>query len=142
MKKIVALLLTILMLCAFSACNKPEPQDLTVYAPDGAPALAISKLISDNDNLGLGGTVSYNVVSSSDIGAIMMQGKGDIIVMPVISQRGIEIPSSPIRKLTPLGNNAKARGIKVYHLNIGQSIPHYHLYLQGEGPKRMERMYM
>ena len=40
--------------------------------------------------------------------------------MPVISQRGIEIPSSPIRKLTPLANNAKARGIKVYHLNIGQ----------------------
>ena len=37
------------------------------------------------------------------------------IVMPVISQRGIEIPSSPIRKLTPLANNAKARGIKVYH---------------------------
>ena len=40
--------------------------------------------------------------------------------MPVISQRGIEIPSSPIRKLAPLANNAKARGIKVYHLNIGQ----------------------
>ncbi len=40
--------------------------------------------------------------------------------MPVISQRGIEIPSSPIRKLSPLANNAKARGIKVYHLNIGQ----------------------
>ena len=40
--------------------------------------------------------------------------------MPVISQRGVEIPSSPIRKLSPLANNAKARGIKVYHLNIGQ----------------------
>jgi aspartate aminotransferase len=40
--------------------------------------------------------------------------------MPVISKRGEEIPSSPIRKLTPLANNAKARGIKVYHLNIGQ----------------------
>ncbi len=40
--------------------------------------------------------------------------------MPVISKRGIDIPSSPIRKLTPLANNAKARGIKVYHLNIGQ----------------------
>ena len=39
--------------------------------------------------------------------------------MPVISQRGVEIPSSPIRKLSPLANNAKARGIKVYHLNIG-----------------------
>ncbi len=30
------------------------------------------------------------------------------------------MPSSPIRKLTPLANDAKARGIKVYHLNIGQ----------------------
>ena len=30
------------------------------------------------------------------------------------------MPSSPTRKLTPLANDAKARGIKVYHLNIGQ----------------------
>lgn len=30
------------------------------------------------------------------------------------------MPSSPIRKLTPLANAAKARGVKVYHLNIGQ----------------------
>ena len=42
------------------------------------------------------------------------------INMPKISQRGIEMPSSPIRKLTPLANEAKARGVKVYHLNIGQ----------------------
>jgi len=40
--------------------------------------------------------------------------------MPTISQRGLEMPSSPIRKLTPLANAAKARGTKVYHLNIGQ----------------------
>ena len=40
--------------------------------------------------------------------------------MPEISVRGFEMPSSPIRKLTPLANDAKARGIKVYHLNIGQ----------------------
>ncbi len=40
--------------------------------------------------------------------------------MPSISHRGHEMPSSPIRKLTPLANEAKARGIKVYHLNIGQ----------------------
>lgn len=40
--------------------------------------------------------------------------------MPKISQRGIEMPSSPIRRLTPLANEAKARGVKVYHLNIGQ----------------------
>ena len=40
--------------------------------------------------------------------------------MPEISHRGHEMPSSPIRKLTPLANDAKSRGIKVYHLNIGQ----------------------
>ncbi|MBE6230814.1 MAG: pyridoxal phosphate-dependent aminotransferase [Bacteroidales bacterium] len=40
--------------------------------------------------------------------------------MPVISERGFKMPSSPIRKLTPLANAAKSRGIKVYHLNIGQ----------------------
>lgn len=40
--------------------------------------------------------------------------------MPEISHRGEEMPSSPIRKLTPLANEAKARGVKVYQLNIGQ----------------------
>ncbi|WP_080904183.1 pyridoxal phosphate-dependent aminotransferase [Parabacteroides sp. Marseille-P3160] len=40
--------------------------------------------------------------------------------MPTISQRGINMPASPIRKLVPLANNAKAKGLKVYHLNIGQ----------------------
>ena len=40
--------------------------------------------------------------------------------MPKISHRGLQMPSSPIRKLAPLANDAKARGIKVYHLNIGQ----------------------
>lgn len=40
--------------------------------------------------------------------------------MPSISQRGKDMPQSPIRKLVPLSNAAKARGLKVYHLNIGQ----------------------
>lgn len=40
--------------------------------------------------------------------------------MPTTSRRGREMPASPIRKLVPLSNAAKARGIKVYHLNIGQ----------------------
>ena len=37
-----------------------------------------------------------------------------------ISQRGIQMPASPIRKLAPLSDAAKAEGVKVYHLNIGQ----------------------
>ncbi len=40
--------------------------------------------------------------------------------MPSISQRGIEMPASPIRKLAPLAAEAKRRGTHVYHLNIGQ----------------------
>jgi len=40
--------------------------------------------------------------------------------MPEISDRGVKMPASPIRKLVPLANKAKAKGITVYHLNIGQ----------------------
>lgn len=40
--------------------------------------------------------------------------------MPEISTRGLEMPESPIRKLAPLAVDAKKRGVKVYHLNIGQ----------------------
>lgn len=37
-----------------------------------------------------------------------------------ISQRGMDMPPSPIRKLVPYAEAAKQKGIKVYHLNIGQ----------------------
>ncbi|MDD2930324.1 MAG: pyridoxal phosphate-dependent aminotransferase [Fermentimonas sp.] len=40
--------------------------------------------------------------------------------MPDISTRGYQMPASPIRKLAPLSDAAKAEGVKVYHLNIGQ----------------------
>ena len=40
--------------------------------------------------------------------------------MPEISVRGAEMPESPIRKLAPLAAAAKKKGVKVYHLNIGQ----------------------
>ncbi|HEX7706042.1 MAG TPA: pyridoxal phosphate-dependent aminotransferase [Thermoanaerobaculia bacterium] len=39
---------------------------------------------------------------------------------PVLSRRGTEMPASPIRKLVPLADAAKARGTRVLHLNIGQ----------------------
>jgi len=40
--------------------------------------------------------------------------------MPSISKKGHLMPESPIRKLVPYAEDAKKRGIKVYHLNIGQ----------------------
>jgi aspartate aminotransferase len=39
---------------------------------------------------------------------------------PPISSRALETPPSPIRKLAHLAQAAKAKGVKVYHLNIGQ----------------------
>jgi aspartate aminotransferase len=40
--------------------------------------------------------------------------------MLTISNRGLQMPSSPIRKLVPFAEAAKRKGTKVYHLNIGQ----------------------
>lgn len=40
--------------------------------------------------------------------------------MPQVSKKGLSMPASPIRKLTPFANQAVEKGIKIYHLNIGQ----------------------
>lgn len=40
--------------------------------------------------------------------------------MPSISKKGKNMPESPIRKLVPYAEDAKKRGVKVFHLNIGQ----------------------
>ncbi len=40
--------------------------------------------------------------------------------MPKISEKGLRMPASPIRKLVPFAEQAKQEGKKIYHLNIGQ----------------------
>ncbi|MCH4830985.1 MULTISPECIES: pyridoxal phosphate-dependent aminotransferase [Flavobacterium] len=40
--------------------------------------------------------------------------------MPKVSNKGLQMPESPIRKLVPYAETAKRKGHKVYHLNIGQ----------------------
>ncbi len=40
--------------------------------------------------------------------------------MEWLSNRGKNMPASPIRRLIPFADEAEKRGIKVYHLNIGQ----------------------
>jgi aspartate aminotransferase len=40
--------------------------------------------------------------------------------MPKISEKAVHMPASPIRKLVPFAEAAKSKGIKIYHLNIGQ----------------------
>ncbi len=87
MKKFFAVMLSVMLalcMCAFT-CENPEGEKdaLTFYAPDGAPALAIAKLINDQESFGIDADITYSVVASSDIGPTMAQGKGDFIVMPV-----------------------------------------------------------
>ena len=58
--------------------------------------------------------------------------------MPKISERSVRMPASPIRKLAPFAADAKKRGIKVYHLNIGQ--PDIHTPEEGlEAVKQVDR---
>jgi aspartate aminotransferase len=40
--------------------------------------------------------------------------------MPLLSKKGIELPTSPIRKLVTFSDKAKEKGVEVLHLNIGQ----------------------
>ncbi len=40
--------------------------------------------------------------------------------MPKISHKGLKMPESPIRKLVPYAEEAKKKGLNVFHLNIGQ----------------------
>jgi aspartate aminotransferase len=44
----------------------------------------------------------------------------NLIPMPKISDKARRMPASPIRKLVPFADDAKKRGTKIFHLNIGQ----------------------
>ena len=50
----------------------------------------------------------------------MFAGPSYICDMLPVSDRGKIMPASPIRKLVPYAEVAKSKGVKIYHLNIGQ----------------------
>ena len=55
----------------------------TFMAPDGAPALAIAKLINDNDDLGTGKSINYSVIQATQVSPNLSGGVADIMVAPV-----------------------------------------------------------
>jgi aspartate aminotransferase len=61
-----------------------------------------------------------NVVDPKAPDAVVSADLGDERPPFALSRRGVDMPSSPIRKLAPLAALAKSRGTTVYHLNIGQ----------------------
>ena len=61
-------------------CDK---QTLSVYAPDGAPALAIAKFIQEDTKLVDGLGVSYNVIKANTIPTTYRAGTADVFIMPI-----------------------------------------------------------
>lgn len=64
-----------------SADTEDTAAEYAVYMPDGAPALAMAKLIKDNAQFER--KVEYTVVSSANIGPSVVQEKADVAVLPV-----------------------------------------------------------
>ena len=58
-------------------------EEYTFITPDGAPALAVAKLLNDGDDLGTGKKVSYSVVSATQISPSLAGGTADFIIAPV-----------------------------------------------------------
>ena len=85
MKRFLAITLSVISAFAvfsFSACGKNAKNgELSVYAPDGAPALAIAGFIDEGYDFGTGAEVKYNVISAGVLNTVV--GNGDIIVMPI-----------------------------------------------------------
>ncbi len=85
MKKFLTVILsTILCLTAtFAVGCATNTTTHSFMVPDGAPALAIAKLINDNESLGIDGTVSYSVIKAEQVVPNLSSGNADIIVAPV-----------------------------------------------------------
>ena len=86
MKKFLTLLLSVLLIFTslfVFGCKEDQINSYIFIAPDGAPALAIAKLIHDSDDLGTNKTVDYKVVNSGQVQPNLASGKADFIVAPV-----------------------------------------------------------
>ncbi len=90
MKKFLTLILSLILglsVMAFSACkddptDPPEAQTLSLYAPDGAPALSVARLLADKTIIE---NIDVNIVSASEITAYVSGEdlKADICILPV-----------------------------------------------------------
>ena len=85
MKKALTVFLSVCMLAfgaaAFAACSQGETID--VYAPDGAPALALAQLMNEEMQFGSERRVEYNVVAASTIQTYVQgDGQAELCVMP------------------------------------------------------------
>ena len=84
MKKILGMIVS-LVLCLFCGLSLfgcgGNPDVISIYMPDGAPALSMAKLMNDNNQFG--SKVEYSVVRSTDISQYIMQKTADVAILPV-----------------------------------------------------------
>lgn len=90
-KKLTAVMLLVALVLSIgllTACNKGKNKGngndvtLTFAAPEGTPALAIARLITDNKSIS-GKNVNYKIVNPSNIAKEMQAGLSDLVIMPV-----------------------------------------------------------
>lgn len=90
-KKLTAVMLLVALVLSIgllTACNKDNKKGngndvtLTFAAPEGTPALAIARLITDNKSIS-GKNINYKIVNPSNIAKEMQAGLSDLVIMPV-----------------------------------------------------------
>lgn len=84
MKKIISItvvvMLTLAAMLALVGCQQTQVESVTLYAPDGAPSLAVAKIINDGK---IGETTVKSVISTGeDVVAKAVSGQVDIAVLP------------------------------------------------------------
>ena len=80
MKKLMAVITAFIMCLILTACNQTESSSITVYAPDGAPALALSYAMSSNIE-----GVDYKIVGAEVIKTTVTgtDKKADVAILPI-----------------------------------------------------------
>lgn len=88
MKKYLAILVAILLLvslCTMCACNnnggeQDQPKEITMYVPDGAPALSVANIINDKT---VGNTIVNTTITTGEaVVAKCGNGEADMAVLP------------------------------------------------------------
>lgn len=98
---LVCAVLSALTIVGFTACNNQDDGKITVYVPDGAPALAISQLMSEN--MQFSEKVSYHVVDADTISSYVTYNNNsknaDLVIMPVNAASNILTDGSSYKML-------------------------------------------
>lgn len=140
MKKLMAILLVLFVLCTvLVACtpNTPDPQSYTMVAPDGAPALAISQLMAEN--MQFDNNFTYQIVASNDIknhvvgnlnahadfallpinlASLLLGGGDEYKMVAVVTQGNLYFLSKNDTPITPENASTQLKGKSIAVVNL------------------------